>query len=238
MAHVNNPAFIKQRIIDSKCQNFAIYNDAAKKSLIAQDKSGDLDVEQCANMVEQILANLTGLVYVELCAMSKEEKAKGGGALQNSVIPIQLGGAPSVNGGIGSPGAPFQNYQELLALQEAKFNEKISGIETGFLHKLEIDSLKRQLEEVKNGSIGEQLIKKLAPTLIERYLPPPAARPINGHGETDVIAEDLESADVARVEKAMGEWLSLDTDAINVLEKIVELAKTNPEKYNLAKSLI
>ena len=39
-----------------------------------------------------------------------------------------------------------------------------------------------------------------------------------------------------RIKKAINEWAKLDADFITVLEKIVELRRSNPGKYNMAKT--
>lgn len=238
MAHSNDLDYPIRRINEDNLRNFAIY-DSDKKTVIQEYKNDELTTDQAAERLKQTLATLSGLVWVELCPMSKAQRGQGGGDAKkpNQWIALQCGGNNTAAvQGIGNVNQS-QNIGALMGAMEEKFNARIEAIEEKNRLQREIDNLKRELEEAKEGSPTLAMLQPHLPRLIDGIFGnQPAA--IAGTGNQPATVEEVSADEQARAEKALGILCGIDPDFINVLERLAYMAQTNLPNYNMAKNFL
>jgi hypothetical protein len=94
MAQGSNVEYVLKRMRADNIRNFSVF-DGDKKTVIEQCKDNSLTVDGAIDRLRDTLEFCSGLVFVELCPLSKEERAGGGVAAKNPNywIPVQCGGS-------------------------------------------------------------------------------------------------------------------------------------------------
>ena len=231
MAYTKDYQWILEHMKDRGYQNFAVYNDSAKKVLLVEEKTGHKTPEEAAQMLDGILKNMNGLVYLEITKKSRGEI--GGHGIQNSLIPVQLGeGVQS----IGNVQTNQPNISESIGALEKSFNDRLEAMKREMEHKREVDELKRQLKEAQEGNPLINTIVPHIPQLISGIFGKTPA-PIAGHNEpaekTEYSEEETEFAS-----RQLSRLLAVDPEFLSVLEKLADMAENEPSKYQMAKSFL
>jgi hypothetical protein len=126
-----------------------------------------------------------------------------------------------------------------MAAQETRFNERLDALAIEMRHKSEIEDLKRQLAEAKEGNpMVDKIINNLPAIAGVLGFKPPHA--IAGHDSPAPAAEVLEFSedDDAFAETQIKRLLAVDPDFLKVLKRLADMAETNPPMYEMAKKML
>jgi hypothetical protein len=238
-----NTEYILKRMRADGVRNFSVL-DQDKKTVVEEVKDDSLTVDQAIDRVRDTLDFCTGLVFVELCPMSRQDRRTGGAELKkpNCLIPVHCGGSRPAGGnapmsGIGSTGP---SYQDLMAAQEQRFNDRMDALEKDFKHKKEIEDLQRQLAEAKEGNpTVDKIINNLP--VIAGFLGFKTPTGIAGPGpgvDTNPEALEFTDQDDEFAETQIKRLLAVDPDFLQVLKRLADMAETNPPMYEMAKNML
>ena len=193
------------------------------KALVAEQDDEDKDVSTSASMLKNKLENLgSGYMTVNLSGVCKKNR-KAGETMKIRTYTVIIGGAtkaPVAVSGIDS--------REISELREANKKLEMALIESRYQQKL--DDLNKKIEGLQSDEdnpIG-RLETILIPIITEIFTSTVGrnsnsiAPVING-----VVENDL-----------MDRWLEVDSEATEVLEKIVSLAVNNPKVYKSYKPIL
>jgi len=233
MAYTKDYQWILEHMKDRGYQNFAVYNDSAKKVLLVEEKTGHKTPEEASHMLDGILKNMNGLVYVEISKKSRGEV--GGHGVPNSLIPVQLGEGVQ---GIGNIQQIQPNFSESIGALEKSFNERLESLKMQMEHKKEVEDLKRQLKEAQEGNPLINSIAPHIPQLITGIFGKTPA-PIAGHNVSlSETAGEYSEAETEFASKQLSRLLAVDPEFLSVLERLADMAENEPSKYKMAKSFL
>lgn len=237
MAYTRNYTWILEHMKNNGYQNFAIYNDSAKKMLLMEEKTGHKTPEEAANLLSDVLQNMSGIVYVEISKKSRGET--GGVGTPNHLIPVQLGEEKVA--GIGSIQQPSQNFDAAIGALEKNFNDRLDAMRREMEHKREVEDLRKQLKEAQEGNPMVNAILPHVPQLISGIFGKTPA-PIAGHPPAEVPAEtvneEYSEQEVEFASRQISRLLAVDPEFLHVLEKLADMAENEPSKYQMAKSFL
>lgn len=250
MAHITNYQIVLQQILDNNIRCFAVYNDPGKKSLLYEDKSGDLTPELAKSRLENFLAGSSGLVYVELAKTSRAERAAGAGkgeGIQNPLIPIQLGGIDATAQRTGMQGITgmvpgtytADQVDKLLAEKEARHQAELRHLQQTAALQKQMDELNRKLDEDKTGKYLEQFAPAINGIISNYFTKAPVAVAGVGNGPAPGTPPATTAQQVQQlIETSLDRILAIDPQFPMLLAKIADLAETNPDTYNMAKTML
>lgn len=192
------------------------------KSLLAEQDDDAKDVAASAAMLkDKIKAIGAGYVTINLSGVAKKNR-KAGEALKVRTYTVATGYATD------SKSMPVAGItvddKELKALRMENEALKLKALE--FKYQSKLDDLQKKIEGLENGDdtgLGrlEAILMPIITNIVGNGLTP-AKTAINGVKEENLIDE----------------WLAVDPEAGKVLEKIVNLAITNPTMYKQYKPII
>lgn len=238
MAFAKSLDWIYSKITDNGYKCFRILDGANSKNTIDENMTGNLQPEQCAGAIRQTLENIEGSVVLELSIKSRGEKAAGGD-VSTIKIPLSLGSAQPQTplNGIGAATSNSFNMDAIGKILEEKDKNHALQLEAQrkeFETQRQIDDLKRKLDEDKPNPMFE----KLLPVVLAAISGGQPTAIAGVKQETHTMPKETNKTDLERVNEALNKIRQVDTEWIESLEKLAELATTDPNKYNLAKSFL
>ena len=114
-------------------------------------------------------------------------------------------------------------YYKQLEQKNKELEENLNSLSTRFMERAE--PIMHLVGAIISKKFGVEMPKQITGTK------PQTKNTMQKENQTP---EDLQK----RAETAMEKWLTIDPEAIDLLEKIVLLAESNPDKYNMAKSFL
>lgn len=240
MSRITSPAFISERMRVYQYRYYQVY-DQDGKTLIDEQQNSDVDLETAINRLESLLNNLEGLVHVKVSKANRQEKGAGGN-VQALTYTLQLGGAHMGANKPADNNAGFvQGIGAIRESMEQSFQAKLDAMQKDWEHREEVRRLNERITGLETAlkekdpmtEAGMQMLQQFGPAILGSMFGKPAAPMIHGPG-TETAADDIDT----RAENALVRLLKVDPDFITNLEKLADLAETNPAMYQMAVSFL
>lgn len=149
---------------------------------------------------------------------------------------------------------PMQGINAIGSIAPNEVQQKIDEAITRERERMKLEKLEEENKRLQNelhdkeselNSFMVQIGKKLEPyigTIMGTFMPAAPVQRIAGlpKQKQPVKQVNMEQAEniAQRAEQALDKWVDIDPNCIELLEKIVKLAETNPAMYEQAKSLL
>ena len=202
--------------------------DSDGKSVLGEQKSDEVGIEESVRKLEDTLAELNGR-FVNLEARSRSSKDRGaGGDLKSGIFDLRV----KLDGnGIGSTATASPSINPALY-------DRIAGLEKQLLeveYKHKMSDLQRQIDELKEGN---PMLDQLVPVLSGLF----AQGNPGGTAAAQAPALAGPEKKQGRVKELLVRLSKVDPNVLETLECLVKFAEANPSQYlgyvNMLKSQV
>lgn len=215
----------------NKCPYWRLFNFQGTNLIAQTEESPEQTIEAARAELDAILSVTGGGQYMLEAWESKDQK-KGRYKTQ-----FEIPGTHPHSAGIGAISAPSQAVDVRAEIEKALHLERLSNkIETLTAENAAKDARIKELEaEIDSSSARiQKRIEPWLPAIMQGF-------GFKSEGSAAVTGSGSESAtpeEAARLEKAFGKWQDYETDVIVIVEKIANMAATNPSMYQTARGLL
>ena len=200
--------------------------DSDNRSVLGEQRNEDLDVEQSIHQLEQAFSEIEGkYVILELRGRSPKERGSGGDTKTTSFeLRVSIQNLSGQGVGIAGNGYMSSDIQRLT--------ERINQLETDKIrieHKFEIDSLKKEISELKEGNPALDAIIAGLGNLIQPKMAPNGAAPEPAQPVRALAGVDQKKP--GKIQAALKRLAAIDSQLIETLECLAAFAESNPDQY-------
>jgi len=241
MTYTEIPDIIRQ----SGFRQWKIYKTTRKDPMLTFENDPERDVELEIKRMDLIMANVYGESF-ELKANKSEQRNAGGGWVQMEFTKINPAGVQYPQyAGVGNI-VPFQQ-PVVNGISEDELNRRIKLVTSELKaeqKQSEYDRLMRELREEERAFQAERdkainLILAKIGEIIPRVFPKiglqTAVAGMEDSSEAVIIPANIEND---KLENLINEWITLDPDCPMLIEKIINICKTNKATYTMAKNFL
>ena len=244
MTYTEIPDIIRQ----SGFRQWKIYKTTRKDPMLTFENDPERDVELEIKRMDLIMANVYGESF-ELKANKSEQRNAGGGWVQMEFTKINPAGInpqyPQVGNiyrypEIGTQGVTREELKEMLK-EEREAAKREAKVE---YQEKEYEKLMKELREEERAFRQERdsalnLILAKVGEVIPRVFPKiglqTAVAGMEDSSEAVIIPANIQND---KLENLINEWITLDPDCPQLIEKIVNLCKSNKVAYTTAKNML
>jgi hypothetical protein len=218
MAYTKNLTFVTTAMQKKGWKHFRV-DGADGKTIYVQDDP-EARLEDNVLLLEDVINQHTGLLHIKIYERSGRAKTNSGSTKNYLNFTIDTKeAAPAAMAGIQGPAQPSVDYEALLREQEQRLRAE-------FKKDMEILDLKRQIKEAQEGSS------------LDKYLPMIAGLFQNGNIPVGVAGQPDDEPELntpkQRLNSAVQRLLAVDSDLIEHLEQLADLAESKPDIYKMA----
>lgn len=246
MAYTKNYDWIFDQIRAKNIVAYQLLDEGQKNTLAEGD---DMTPDTVISELQTMLPHMGGMVYLVLSGKTKTEKAAGGAVGKNIKIPIQLGtgNAAAPVQGIGSTHGPGHYTQQqvdmLLQERDSRHQAEILRLQQEQVFNAKLQALEARLNDENRVN---PYLEKFAPAINGILMQHFGAKPTMAvAGITDPPAAQDEPPSIdgthplqLQIEQDLDRLLAVDPDFPAALHGLADLAETNPDMYNMAKSML
>lgn len=222
--------FVLSQIEKHGSKFYRVFNDS--KHLLDECYDGEYTVAELKERLSAALEHVNCIATVWLLNRNDQNK---GGHSQKFEYRVDARQGNTIGRTDAPVSAPF-NPGYLKEYLDSREDNSLLRVQLANKDN-EILNLRAKIKELEedddsDGISGTELaiIKEIK----ELLTPAPKQVAAAIHGTENMTPEERSE----RIKTAISQWAKLDADFLAVLEKIVELRRSNPSKYNMAKSML
>lgn len=234
MAYIKDKEFIFTKMHSNRLSYYKVL-DSDGKTILDQQDDDEVSVDEAVNLLRDTLENISGLITVVLSEKSTRAKAAGGkiGDIRYTIKITDsdikgIAGHEEVRNDTLRSAIAAQYEAQMETLREKHKNE-IALMKLQADHDRKFSELNEKIKELKEGDMTEKVLPYLA-GIFGNVVP---GAPINGIPQEPHLngpGDDFKM----RLTSAINRIIKVDSNFVDNLEKLADLAESKPFVYKIA----
>jgi hypothetical protein len=235
MAYIKDKDFIFTKMHSNRLSYYKVL-DSDGKTILDQQDDDEVSVDEAVNLLRDTLENISGLITIVLSEKSTRAKAAGGkiGDIRYTIKITDdtkgINGHEEVRNDTLRHAIAAQYEAKMETLVEKHKNE-IALMKIQADHDRKFNELNEKIKELKEGDMTEKVMPYLAG--IFGNMVPGAGAAINGIPQEPHLngpGDDFK----LRLTSAINRIIKVDSNFVDNLEKLADLAESKPFIYKVA----